>query len=116
MPPADVAGPANPVVSRTVAANFGFSRLDGSNALHVSGVRGIFFGQSAFATHLLATERNLVASPMIIPRLIELYQAGNFPFDRLVKFYDFAEINRAMDDVRSGKTIKPILRIGEQRG
>ena len=51
-----------------------------------------------------------------IPRLLELYRAGVFPFDRLIKFYDFAEINRAMDDARSGKTIKPVLRIGECRG
>src|SRR5512143_4031932 len=41
-------------------ANFGFQRLDGSNALDRSGVRGHFFGQSSFATHSLATERNLV--------------------------------------------------------
>ncbi len=41
-------------------ANFGFQRLDGSNALRRSGVRGHFFGQSSFATHSLATERNLV--------------------------------------------------------
>ena len=41
-------------------ANFGFQRLDGSNALHRNGVRGHFFGQSSFATHSLATERNLV--------------------------------------------------------
>lgn len=249
-------------------ANFGFGRLDGSNALHKSGVRGHFFGQSSFATHLLATERNLVivakdlplellaplgcglqtgagtvlnslavpkgaslavfgsgavglaavmaarisgahtiiavdivphrlelalelgathtidnrgvdllsriagvtgsgvdyvvettgepameemavevlnrhgtaafvatasgrgalpggrkaigiiqgdAVPQrFIPRLIELYRAGRFPFDRLVRFYEFADINVAMDDARSGKTIKPVLRIGNQ--
>jgi len=41
-------------------ANFGFQRLDGSNALQRSGIRGHFFGQSSFATHTLATERNLV--------------------------------------------------------
>ncbi len=41
-------------------ANFGFQRLDGSNALQRSGVRGHFFGQSSFASHALATERNLV--------------------------------------------------------
>jgi len=44
-------------------ANFGFKRLDGSNALQRSGVRGHFFGQSSFATHALATERNLVVVP-----------------------------------------------------
>jgi aryl-alcohol dehydrogenase len=246
-------------------ANFGFQRLDGSNALQRSGVRGHFFGQSSFATHCLATERNLVrvskdlplevlaplgcglqtgagtvmnslkvsdrasiavfgtgavglaavmaarlvgANPIIgvdrkpkrlqlaiqlgathtinnrrqdvaacigditgsavdyvvettaspqmhrlaievlnphgvvalltgetgtdslpegrktlgiiqgdavpqhfIPKLIHLYQAGQFPFDRLLKFYDFGDINRAIADSRRGDTIKPVLRI-----
>ena len=247
-------------------ANFGFKRLDGSNALHRSGVHGHFFGQSSFATHSLATERNLVkvpkdlslellaplgcgmqtgagtvmnslkvpagasiavfgtgsvglaavmaarivkANPIIavdinpmrlklayelgathtidnrheklasritgitgggvdfvlentgdpemlrlalgvlnphgiaalltgasgpdslpdgrktleiiqgdavpqrfIPELIALYQTGRFPFERLVKFYGFSEINQAIDDSRNGRTIKPVLRIG----
>jgi len=246
-------------------ANFGFQRLDGSNALHLSGVQGHFFGQSSFATHTLATVRNLVkvppdlpldllaplgcglqtgagtvlnslavrkgeslaifgtgavglaavmaarlagAGPIIgvdlkpgrlalalelgathainsaqedvvsriqaitgngvdyvleitgdsgmyraavqvlnpggavalianpggsgflpggrrfrgiiqgdavpqvfIPQLIKLYRAGQFPFDRLIKFYDFQEINRAMADAKTGDTIKPVLRI-----
>ena len=48
-----------------------------------------------------------------IPKLIELYQAGQFPFDRLVKFYDFSEINRAIADAKRGDTIKPVLRISE---
>jgi aryl-alcohol dehydrogenase len=247
-------------------ANFGFQRLDGSNALQRSGVRGHFFGQSSFATHSLATERNLVkvskdlplevlsplgcglqtgagtvmnslkvsaaasiaifgtgavglaavmaahlvgADPIIgvdikpkrlklalklgathaidnrrqdvdariaeitgsgidyvvettgspkmhqlaidvlnphgivalltgesgtdlpegrktlgiiegdavpqrfIPKLIKLYQAGKFPFDLLVKFYDFSDINQAIADAKHGDTIKPVLRISE---
>lgn len=48
-------------------ANFGFQRLDGSNALQRSGVRGHFFGQSSFASHSLATERNLVKVPKGLP-------------------------------------------------
>ena len=47
-----------------------------------------------------------------IPKLIELYRAGRFPFDRLVKFYPLADINRAIADARKGKTIKPVVRIG----
>jgi len=46
-----------------------------------------------------------------IPRLIKLYQQGRFPFDRLVKFYPFNQINRAIADSRRGSTIKPVLRI-----
>ena len=52
---------------RLYELNFGFERLDGSNALHRSGVRGHFFGQSSFATHLLATARNLVRVPRELP-------------------------------------------------
>ena len=252
---------------RFYEANFGFQRLNGSNGLKRSGVRGHFFGQSSFATHSLATERNLVkvfkdlplellaplgcglqtgagtvinslkvslrasiavfgtgavglaavmaarlvgADPIIgvdikprrlklalklgatraidnrrqdvaaritgitgrgvdyvvettgnpkmhqlaitvlnphgvvalltgergtgslpdgrktvgiiqgdavpqhfIPKLIELYQAGEFPFDRLVKFYEFSNINRAIADAKRGDTIKPVLRISK---
>lgn len=48
-----------------------------------------------------------------IPKLIRLYRAGRFPFDRLVTFYDFSRINRAIADSRRGVTIKPVLLIGE---
>jgi len=46
---------------------------------------------------------------LFIPKLIKLYQSGKFPFDRLIKFYNFKDINRAMKDSRNGKTIKPVL-------
>jgi aryl-alcohol dehydrogenase len=52
---------------RFYEANFGFQRLDGSNGLQRSGVRGHFFGQSSFATHTLATERNLVKVSKDLP-------------------------------------------------
>ncbi len=48
-----------------------------------------------------------------IPKLIALYQAGQFPFDRLVKFYEFGEINRAIAEARRGAAIKPVLRISK---
>jgi aryl-alcohol dehydrogenase len=53
---------------------------------------------------------------LFIPKLIKLWQSGKFPFDRLVKFYDFKDINRAMKDSRNGKTIKPVLCIGNKKG
>jgi aryl-alcohol dehydrogenase len=48
-----------------------------------------------------------------IPKLIELYQGGEFPFDRLVKFYDFSAINQAIANAKRGDPIKPVLRISE---
>ena len=48
-----------------------------------------------------------------IPKLISLYREGWFPFDRLLKFYKFREINKAISDSKRGKTIKPVLQIDE---
>lgn len=48
-----------------------------------------------------------------IPTLIELYQQGRFPFDKLVKYYDFDEINQAVEDSKSGATIKAILKLNK---
>jgi len=45
-----------------------------------------------------------------IPRLVELFMAGQFPLDRLVTRYDLADINRAAADATSGAAIKPVLR------
>ena len=44
-----------------------------------------------------------------IPRLIDLHAQGKFPFDKLVKYYSFSEINKAVDESMSGEVLKPIL-------
>ncbi len=46
-----------------------------------------------------------------IPKLIDLYRGGEFPFDRLVTFYDLDRINDAFHDCEAGTTIKPIVRM-----
>ena len=46
-----------------------------------------------------------------IPHLVDLFVQGRFPVNRLVTFYDFAEINRAAADAVAGTTIKPVLRM-----
>lgn len=48
---------------------------------------------------------------VFIPQLIAYYKAGQFPFDKLIKFYDFEDINQAFADSASGITIKPVLKI-----
>lgn len=48
---------------------------------------------------------------LFIPRLIELYSQGRFPFDRLIEFYPFDEINQAVEDMEKGDVIKPVLRL-----
>ena len=46
-----------------------------------------------------------------IPKMIALWRKGRFPFDRLVKVYDFRDINRAIAEAKRGAAIKPVLRI-----
>jgi aryl-alcohol dehydrogenase len=53
---------------------------------------------------------------IFIPRLIEYYREGRLPFDKLITFYPFADINRAITDAESGAVIKPVLLIGEGAG
>ena len=48
---------------------------------------------------------------VFIPRLVEYYKAGRFPFDKLIRFYEFADIDRAFEDSKSGIAVKPVLRI-----
>jgi len=48
---------------------------------------------------------------VFIPRLIELYNQGRFPFDRLIEFYDLQEINRAAENSEQGTVLKPVLRM-----
>jgi aryl-alcohol dehydrogenase len=47
----------------------------------------------------------------MIPELINYFEEGQFPFDRLIKFYDFEHINQAIEDSENGKTIKAIVRM-----
>jgi aryl-alcohol dehydrogenase len=60
-------------------------------------VRGILLGDSV--------------PEIFIPQLIELQRQGRFPYEKLVTFYPFEEINRAVEDMESGRAIKPILRM-----
>jgi aryl-alcohol dehydrogenase len=46
---------------------------------------------------------------LFLPQLIDYWQQGRFPFDRLLTFYRFNEIARAFADVHHGTVIKPVL-------
>jgi aryl-alcohol dehydrogenase len=44
-----------------------------------------------------------------IPQLIDLYRAGRFPFDRLIKTYPLTAINEAVADQHRGACVKAVL-------
>ncbi|KAL4908532.1 hypothetical protein BDW74DRAFT_175214 [Aspergillus multicolor] len=45
----------------------------------------------------------------IVPLLVQWYKEGKFPIDRIVKIYPATEMNRALEDLKAGKVIKPVL-------
>ena len=62
------------------------------------GIRGVVLGEASPQT--------------FVPYLAELYRTGRLPYDKFVKFYDFADINEAVhDSAVTGEVIKPILRM-----
>ncbi len=62
------------------------------------GIRGVVLGEANVHT--------------FVPYLASLYRDGRLPYDRLVRYYDFAEIDRAVhDSAVTGEVIKPILRM-----
>jgi len=50
-------------------------------------------------------------TPRFLESLMELQLQGRFSLEKLVRFYDFADINQSVDDSDAGTTIKPILRM-----
>ena len=55
-----------------------------------------------------STEGDAVAKTFI-PKMVEYYKQGRFPFDKLCKKYKFEEIEQAFQDSLDGKVIKPIV-------
>lgn len=48
---------------------------------------------------------------LFIPELLDYYKKGLFPFDKLIQFYPFEQINEAFEESGSGKCIKAVLRM-----
>jgi len=72
-------------------------KLDMNGILFGRGLRGVIEGE---------------AVPQIfIPQMIELYRQGRFPIDRLVSYYDFKDINQAVEDLEKGKVLKGVLKM-----
>lgn len=50
-------------------------------------------------------------SKEFIPKLLDYYHKGLFPFDRLIHFYRFEEINDVIANAKKDGCIKPVLRM-----
>lgn len=52
---------------------------------------------------------------VFLPELVEHWEQGRLPLERLVRTYRFEEIGTAIEDARSGAAIKPVLEMDERR-
>ncbi|MFC7406351.1 NAD(P)-dependent alcohol dehydrogenase [Georgenia alba] len=50
-------------------------------------------------------------SDTLIPGLLELHRQGRFPFEKLIRHFDFDDVEGALEASRSGEAIKPVLRV-----
>lgn len=79
-----------------IANAHGDLNFDGFGILTGKSIRGVLEGNSI--------------PRRFIPQLIEMFERGQFPFDRMISFYDFDDFQTAIEDARSGRCIKPVLR------
>lgn len=53
---------------------------------------------------------------VFVPKLIDFWRAGRFPFDKLTRLYPLARINDAIHAAESGQVVKPIIAMREVQG
>ncbi|KPL69525.1 geraniol dehydrogenase [Erythrobacter sp. SG61-1L] len=70
-----------------------------------------FMGGGRRVMGILGGDSDLVT---FLPELIEHHLAGRFPFDKLIGYFDFSEINEAIHASESGKVVKPVLKISAE--
>jgi len=80
------------------------------------GLVGVQQGPLSLDPSALAVGRNLMgilegdAVPQLfIPRLIDLWRQGRFPFDRLITTFPLDQVNEAEKATTSGEVVKPVL-------
>ena len=76
----------------------------------------VTFNPTLVQTKCLQIKGSIMAGANTIPeffiqKLIGFWRQGLFPFEKLVRFYDFDQINDAIHDAEDGSAIKPIMRL-----
>lgn len=51
-----------------------------------------------------------------IPQLARLHLDGRLPYDRLLAFYEFEDLPRALEDAEQGRVVKPVVRMPRPPG
>ncbi|WP_406033253.1 NAD(P)-dependent alcohol dehydrogenase [Nocardioides sp. NBC_00163] len=84
-----------------VCASVGFQGLPNEIAIDQ--------GHLLFGRTLIGVIEGDAVPQEFVPRMLDLYRQGRFPFDDLITPYPFTSINEALDDVHHGKVTKAVL-------
>ncbi|MDR2180866.1 MAG: NAD(P)-dependent alcohol dehydrogenase [Synergistaceae bacterium] len=55
------------------------------------------------------TNTGFSVPPLFIPKLLEYYKVGQFPFEKMLRFYRFDGINEAFEANRACTVVKPVV-------
>ena len=70
-----------------------------------------FMGGGRRVMGILGGDSDLVT---FLPELVEYHLQGKFPFEKMIGYFDFSEINEGIEASESGKVVKPVLRISAE--
>ncbi|KXX59474.1 NAD(P)-dependent alcohol dehydrogenase [Rhodococcus sp. LB1] len=70
-------------------------------------------GHLLFGRSLIGVIEGDAIPQEFVTRMIDLYQAGKFPFTELIDTFEFGEINEAIEAVHQGKVTKAVLTFDE---
>ncbi|GAA3389299.1 NAD(P)-dependent alcohol dehydrogenase [Cryptosporangium minutisporangium] len=97
-------------VSSVMSAAVDALRRPGKCILVGAGLDSLTVHPAALAGKTVTYVYEGSAVPQVfIPRLIDLWKRGLFPFDRLITEYPFEAIDQAEADANAGTAIKPVL-------
>jgi aryl-alcohol dehydrogenase len=65
--------------------------------------------RTLFGKHIVGTLGGSGRSQRLIPALLDLWRQGRFPFDELIKTFDFKDIEVALAASHRGDVIKPVV-------
>ncbi|MFJ7726449.1 NAD(P)-dependent alcohol dehydrogenase [Neobacillus sp. NPDC097160] len=94
------------VVNQSIEASRMLSKIA---SIGITPAMEINFPSLSLGKTLIGVIEGNTVPKLFITDLIDYYKKGLFPFDKLVKFYNFDEINEAFEDSKKGISIKPIL-------
>ena len=64
-----------------------------------------------FGRTLIGVTEGYSNSKIFIPQLLNYYKNGQFPFDKMITFYDFEQIDQAFADTKAGKVLKAVVKM-----